>query len=173
MRQFIWVLVAFCLVISGCQEAREASTPVVNVVQPTGPATPVKPDESSTAVRSGEFVIGEPVKFENLTIFPILSEVAKDEDRFITLEEGLKQATVEICEVGARPRRHAAGRPAAIAPPAEEDEAARVAGTDDDNPFADDDSDSEQREGPASADEDDPFFGDVARAGHHILWGQK
>lgn len=48
------------------------------------------------------FIVGEPIRFENLTIFPVASRVPKTDDRFITLDEGLKAGTVEIREVGAQ-----------------------------------------------------------------------
>jgi len=43
----------------------------------------------------------EPVTYGNLTIFPVVSTESKNEDRFITLDEGLKAGTVEILELGA------------------------------------------------------------------------
>ena len=56
-------------------------------------------EESETSY--GDFAIGEPVAHENLTIFPIASKAPKNEDRFITLDEGLAAGTVKIIEVGA------------------------------------------------------------------------
>ena len=49
---------------------------------------------------AGGLIVGEPLAFANLTIFPILSEKPKQKDRFITLDEGLKAGTVEIRELG-------------------------------------------------------------------------
>jgi hypothetical protein len=49
----------------------------------------------------GDFLIAAPIQHENLTIFPVLSKTARLEDRFMTLEEGLKAGTVEIRERGA------------------------------------------------------------------------
>ena len=49
----------------------------------------------------GEFVIGEPITHDNLTIFPISSKMPKNSDRYITLDEGLANGTVKIIEVGA------------------------------------------------------------------------
>ncbi len=48
----------------------------------------------------GDWVIGEPLRHENLTIFPVASKTPRTEDRFITLDEGLKAGTVEIRERG-------------------------------------------------------------------------
>jgi len=48
-------------------------------------------------------VIGDPIAFGNLTIFPVSSKVPRDDDRFITLDEGLKNGTVEVYEKGATP----------------------------------------------------------------------
>src|SRR5207244_6984980 len=50
-----------------------------------------------------DLVIGEPIVFRNLTIFPVSSKTPRDEDRFITLDEGLSAGTVEILETGAAP----------------------------------------------------------------------
>jgi hypothetical protein len=49
----------------------------------------------------GDYIIGTPVAHENLAILPILSQTPKNDDRFITLDEGLKAGTVKIIEVGA------------------------------------------------------------------------
>ena len=49
----------------------------------------------------GSLHIGEPVQVGNLTIFPVTSRKPKNRDRFTTLDEGLKNGTVEISEVGA------------------------------------------------------------------------
>ena len=48
-----------------------------------------------------ELVVGEPVRFKNLTIFPVSSTVARNQDRLITLAEGLQSGLVVISEVGA------------------------------------------------------------------------
>jgi hypothetical protein len=49
----------------------------------------------------GEWIIGEPIRHANLTVFPVSSRVLKNEDRFITLDAGLKAGTVEVMEIGA------------------------------------------------------------------------
>ena len=51
------------------------------------------------------FTVGEPIQYENLTVFPVSSIQPKDNDRFITLDEGLKSGKVEVLEVGGWPRR--------------------------------------------------------------------
>ena len=56
---------------------------------------------SGTLLAAGEFLIGEPVRYENLSIFPVSTKVAHDDDRFVTLDEGLKAGTVRVFEVGA------------------------------------------------------------------------
>ena len=48
----------------------------------------------------GDFVIGEPVVFANLTVFPISSQQPRTADRFITLDEGIQTGTVKIIEKG-------------------------------------------------------------------------
>ena len=49
---------------------------------------------------SGDFVIGEPIRHKNLTVFPVVSKTPRNEDRYLTLDEGLKAGTVQITEVG-------------------------------------------------------------------------
>ena len=63
------------------------------------------PDATTTAAPitlGNDFVVSKPVQHENLTIFPVLSTSLRSDDRFITLNEGLKAGTVEILELGAR-----------------------------------------------------------------------
>ena len=60
--------------------------------------------ELAPAIAAGdpaELVVGEPVRFKSLTIFPVSSTVARDQDRLITLAEGLQSGVVVISEVGA------------------------------------------------------------------------
>ena len=45
--------------------------------------------------------IGSPTSFDNLTIFPVLSEQTTSADDFITLDEGLRTGKVVITELGA------------------------------------------------------------------------
>jgi ARG/rhodanese/phosphatase superfamily protein len=62
-----------------------------------------RPVTEVAAGDSSELIVGEPVRFENLTIFPVTSTVPKDQDRLMTLTEGLKSGLVLISEVGVRP----------------------------------------------------------------------
>lgn len=48
-----------------------------------------------------DLVVGEPIVFRNLSIFPVTSRKPRNEDRFTTLDEGLRAGTVEIVELGA------------------------------------------------------------------------
>ena len=49
---------------------------------------------------NAELVVGQPIQHGNLTIFPLSSRTAKTENRFITLDEGLKAGTVRVMEIG-------------------------------------------------------------------------
>ena len=68
-----------------------------------------------------EFVVAEPVGHLNLAIFPIVSAIPVEHDRFVTLDEGFKAGTVQVFEVGAEPRQSRetgqAGRTATSQPP--------------------------------------------------------
>lgn len=46
-----------------------------------------------------DFVVGKGVVHGNLTIFPVISKKPRLDDRFITLDEGLKSGMIEITEV--------------------------------------------------------------------------
>jgi len=84
----------FCLALSACSRMSPTST------GQTPPSTP--PGRTvSEQFSTGEFELGQPVRHQNLTVFPVLSKAKHDEDRFITLEEGLQAGTVEVVEVGA------------------------------------------------------------------------
>ena len=50
--------------------------------------------------RPVELTIAQSLQFKNLSIFPVVSSVPRDEDRFITLEEGIRTQTVKVTEMG-------------------------------------------------------------------------
>jgi hypothetical protein len=58
--------------------------------------TPLRQMEDRTGLS-----IGEPIQHGNLTIFPVVSLTPRTQDRFITLDEGLRTGMVEILEAGA------------------------------------------------------------------------
>lgn len=64
-------------------------------------AEPPSANQAKIADPSAEFVIGAPLVYRNLAVFPVSSKTAKKQDRFITLDEALKQGTVQILEKGA------------------------------------------------------------------------
>jgi len=97
MKRFVVLASALCLLIGGCGR------------QPADRGSKTEPAPATTSpAELGDFVIGEPLRYENLTIFPVASKVPKNDDRYITLEEGLKAGTVEVCEVGAARGENAA-----------------------------------------------------------------
>ncbi|MGQ0637082.1 MAG: ARPP-1 family domain-containing protein [Planctomycetaceae bacterium] len=84
-----------CLSFSACN--RSTPLPASGSAEGTETAT-------RAAAALGDYVIGSPIRHGNLTIFPIHSKTPRHEDRFMTLEEGLKARTVEVLEMGARGR---------------------------------------------------------------------
>jgi hypothetical protein len=50
---------------------------------------------------SSNYIVGEPIRHKNLTIFPVLSKTDQNMDRYTTLDEGLRTRTVEVIEIGA------------------------------------------------------------------------
>jgi hypothetical protein len=67
-------------------------------------------------------LVGEPLHYGNLTVFPVQARSARTADRFITLEEGLRAGTVEIRETG---MPHAANGAAYDVEPADQGEGER------------------------------------------------
>jgi len=61
------------------------------------------------SIGAEEFALGEPIRHRNLTIFPVLSKTPRTEDRFVTLDEGLKAGTVEVREKGVTVRPQVEG----------------------------------------------------------------
>ena len=72
-----------------------------NRPEPTAAAGVIRP--GALASHPDELVVGEPIVFQNLTIFPVSSKTPQDQDRFITLDAGLKAGTVVILEKAAAP----------------------------------------------------------------------
>jgi len=60
---------------------------------PGSPAQPGRPD--------GDWRLLEPVSYENLTMFPVVSSSGYDTSAFLTLEEGLSRGEVTVREQGA------------------------------------------------------------------------
>ena len=66
-----------------------------------------------------DLVIGDPLVYGNLTVFPVCSKTPRTQDRFITLDEGLASGKVEILEKGALARSQPSSRPARQEPAAD------------------------------------------------------
>ena len=60
--------------------------------KPSAPAQPAAAPAKEVTV--GDFVIAAPIQSKNLIVFPVLSVKPKNDDRYITLEEGLKSRKV-------------------------------------------------------------------------------
>lgn len=93
-RKLAGLVVAGVLIV-GCSES--PPVPRNNLVRSDTTVSQV----SSGSFALADFVVGDPIRYENLAIFPVTSRVAKTEDRYITLDEGLKAGTVEIRELAA------------------------------------------------------------------------
>ncbi len=79
-----------CLMLVGCQRANNAPAPRAAAPQ-------------AGALAAENLTIGEPIRHGNLTIFPVTAKIARHDDRFITLDEGVAARTVEVFEMGAYP----------------------------------------------------------------------
>ena len=96
MRRFIVLWFVLSLTAGGCGRPSTDKDP-----QAKQDSQRKRASTAAQQAELGDFLIGQPVRYQNLAIFPVCSKVPKDEDRYITLEEGLKAGTVEIFEVGA------------------------------------------------------------------------
>ncbi|MBI3863101.1 MAG: hypothetical protein HY290_14515 [Planctomycetia bacterium] len=108
MSRFQFLVALACVALSACSR----SAPVSQTRSTDDKGTSTAGQDSSTGGGSGDYVVAAPIQHGNLTIFPVLSKTPRTEDRFMTLEEGLKAKTVEIVEMGAH---GAAGRAAQVA----------------------------------------------------------
>lgn len=82
-RTNLWpALLVVCML--GCGQKPQQSAQSTVVDEPT----------DTTEILS----IAEPIRHENLSVFPVISKSAQTTDPFITLDEGLKSGTIEIRE---------------------------------------------------------------------------
>ena len=78
---------------------------------PSSPAVPPSRPE-------GEWRLLDPVTYENISVFPVVSSQSQDTSAFLTLEEGLAAGEVTVAEQGAQVmQRSRDGRPIYITPP--------------------------------------------------------
>ncbi len=96
MQRFILLWLALCLTGAACSRSPTDSDSQTKLGPPSGPLA-----AAAGGSRLADFVVGQPIRHKNLAIFPICSRLPRDEDRFITLDEGLAAGMVEIFEVGA------------------------------------------------------------------------
>ena len=85
------------ITLVGCQRPsiEKNQAPTLDVERAIKVLASVESDDSA----SPDFTVGEPQRFANLTVFPVLSGSLLETDRFITLDEGLKTGAVEIREL--------------------------------------------------------------------------
>jgi hypothetical protein len=84
-----------CLFAALCSSAFSQSN------RAPGPAQAASKNAASEGASAANYIVGEPIRHKNLTIFPVLSRTEQNADRYITLDEGLRMRTVEVIEVGA------------------------------------------------------------------------
>jgi hypothetical protein len=83
---------------------------VAGVALAQKPSTRKAPSVPKDQPNPPKLVVGQGQTVGNFTLFPVSSPTLRADDRFTTLDEGLKAGTVEIREVGA-PNSDARGRP--------------------------------------------------------------
>ena len=82
-----------CLLVVGCNKPSAIEEESKQAIAP-------KKEVDKPPVEDQGIKIGDPVTFNNLSIFPIISKKQRDEDKYITLDEGLREELVVIAEVG-------------------------------------------------------------------------
>ena len=123
MQRLVAHVFVACLLASVVGRTAVAEDPIPQKPAVKPPA--VRPEEAA----KNDFLVGDPVRYKNLTIFPVTSRIPRTENRFLTLDEGLKAGTVQVFEVGSQPpaaEQAAGSRPdhaprrqdQAVAPPA-------------------------------------------------------
>lgn len=65
-----------------------------------------RPARQAGTAAHQDWRVSSPASFDNLTVFPVLSEQAASVDDFITLDEGLRSGKVIITELGVDGRSH-------------------------------------------------------------------
>ncbi len=150
--------------------------------------------EPASTPQASDFVVGEPIRHGNLTIFPVTARTPRDADRFITLDEGLKAGTVTIFEVGARDNAESesdsavedlfekspsTNEPAETEPAAEAEDPFGAAKPDaptqteaplpDDDPFAEPSTTSEPAHTAAAEEGEDPFGGSAGNSVNRLI----
>ena len=115
MQRVLVIAILACLLIGSDMRTALAKDPLdeltdlLNKHKRSTKHAPKTPLESPQLPVKGikEFVVAEPVGHLNLAIFPIVSVIPVEQDRFVTLDEGFKAGTVQVFEVGAEPRQSA------------------------------------------------------------------
>jgi hypothetical protein len=74
---------------------------VAGVALAQKPSTRKAPSAPKAQPSPPKLIVGQGKTVGNLTLFPVSSPTLRDDDRFTTLDEGLKAGTVEIREIGA------------------------------------------------------------------------
>jgi len=97
MQRLVAPALVACLWAGVVGQTAMAEKPVVQK-KPAVKSAAAQPQAAGTT----EFVVGEPVRYRNLAIFPVLSCVPRNEDRYLTLDEGLKSGLVQVFEVGSQ-----------------------------------------------------------------------
>jgi hypothetical protein len=115
----LWACVASLWPVSCGASDHPPAVPSAKANQPPAAAEAAASAQPAGPVEVGEFIIGEPVQHQNLTVFPVSSKQPKHDDQYLTLDEGLKAGTVEVSEVGAQP---SSGRRTAPRPPQVDDD---------------------------------------------------
>jgi hypothetical protein len=79
-----------------------AFTTLYSAAEGSSPGS-IKSTKSGGESISAQWRIGDPVRHENLTLFPVISTEQAPTEDFITLDEGLRAGTVTVSELSAEP----------------------------------------------------------------------
>jgi|SRR5579863_2893922 len=154
-----------CSLLSAC--GRPAPSPGRSQAAGRAAAPAATADDQPQPASGGmadDLIVTAPVRHANLTIFPVISQSLRADDRFITLAEGLRAGTVEIREMGSTSGvNQPANDPAHVANPATHHETPPTA-ADRDEPAAQAAVESDDKT-PEAAGDDEPSDADLVELG--------
>ncbi len=99
MKRLLFLLVGFCLAFSALLSFTSDLFGKANA-RTTKQARTMSTVASNSPAKTNDWQLGQPITYENLTIFPVVSNAKASSEEFITLDEGLRTKTVKVKEIG-------------------------------------------------------------------------
>src|SRR5215813_196491 len=104
MKRLVFLLVGICVAVPAFLSVSSDWFGKVNARTAKQSRTVASLPNNSPS-KASDWQLGQPVTYENLTIFPVVSNGKTSSEEFITLDEGLRTKTVKVTEIGANAQR--------------------------------------------------------------------